>query len=128
MKLRMKENSVRLRLTRSEVARISAGEQVQESVQFSAAEGGALRYALRMERGSDAAVAVHFQACEIAVLLSEAAVKAWSREDEIGIYKTLDAGNGASLEIAIEKDFACLDRSDEENQDTYANPHAGQVC
>jgi hypothetical protein len=28
----------------------------------------------------------------------------------------------------VEKDFACLDRIDEDNGDTFANPHAGATC
>jgi len=30
--------------------------------------------------------------------------------------------------VIVEKDFACLDRSDEGNKDTFANPLAGPNC
>ena len=35
---------------------------------------------------------------------------------------------GPSLAIAVEKDFACIDRSDADNTDTFPNPHEGAVC
>ena len=41
---------------------------------------------------------------------------------------TLDMGSAGSLEVVVEKDFACLDRSDEDNSDSFANPHAGATC
>jgi hypothetical protein len=37
-------------------------------------------------------------------------------------------GPAGSLEVVVEKDFACLDRSDEGNSDNFANPLAGAVC
>jgi hypothetical protein len=55
-------------------------------------------------------------------------MRAWSEESQIGIYATLPIGPAGSLEIAVEKDFACLDGRDEDNQDTFANPLEGKVC
>ena len=49
-------------------------------------------------------------------------------QSEVGVYTTLDMGSAGSLEVAVEKDFACLDRSDEDNCDTFANPHLGATC
>ena len=37
-------------------------------------------------------------------------------------------GPAGSLEVVVEKDFACLDRSDEGNSDNFANPLAGAVA
>jgi len=33
-----------------------------------------------------------------------------------------------SLALLIEKDFACLDRSEEDNEDTFPNPNTGTKC
>jgi hypothetical protein len=32
------------------------------------------------------------------------------------------------LKIAVEKDWACLDDSDEDNADTFPNPNQGANC
>jgi hypothetical protein len=40
------------------------------------------------------------------------------------VYSTLDIGAAGSLEVIVRTDFACLDRSNEENSDALANPQA----
>jgi hypothetical protein len=50
------------------------------------------------------------------------------RINEAGVYSSLEIGSAGSLDVNVEKDFACLDRGDEENRDTFANPHAAGIC
>jgi hypothetical protein len=64
----------------------------------------------------------------VTVILSEDQVRIWEAESEVGVYSNLDIGSAGSLDVMVEKDFACLDRGDEENRDTFANPHAGGIC
>lgn len=45
----------------------------------------------------------------------------------MGIYATADLGSRGTLELSIEKDFACLDRSDADNLVTFAIPLARAV-
>ena len=52
----------------------------------------------------------------------------WCVSDQIGIVESIDIGSFGILDVLIEKDFACLDRSDEENEDTFPNPNAGTMC
>jgi hypothetical protein len=52
----------------------------------------------------------------------------WCSTDLVGISESVSLGSLGSLDLLIEKDFACLDLSDEENQDTFANPNAGAIC
>jgi hypothetical protein len=33
-----------------------------------------------------------------------------------------------SLDLIVEKDFACLDLSDADNEDTFPNPLVGTTC
>jgi hypothetical protein len=46
----------------------------------------------------------------------------------VGIAEEIGLGNLGSLGLLIEKDFACLDRSDKDNEDTFPNPNAGKQC
>jgi hypothetical protein len=48
--------------------------------------------------------------------------------DKVGIAESISLGELGSLALLIEKDFACLDRSDEDNKDTFANPNPGEQC
>jgi hypothetical protein len=126
VKLRIKGNSLRLRVSRSELSRLTAGERVEESIRFSPGPDAELRYTLAPDSASDG-VYVRYSPGEIGVFLSAGQVQSWKEESQVGIYATLDLGN-ATLEISVEKDFACLDGSDQDNHDTFANPLEGKSC
>lgn len=61
MRLRIKGNSLRLRLTRSEVARLSVGEPVEESTEF--APDHVLRYRIQPGDGPDEHPAADGEEC-----------------------------------------------------------------
>jgi hypothetical protein len=48
--------------------------------------------------------------------------------NQVGIYATVDRGENGTLNLVVEKDFACLDLSDADNLDTFPNPELGAVC
>jgi hypothetical protein len=127
MKLRIKGNSLRLRVSRSELARFQAGGRIEETIHFTAAPEATLTYALESAL-KPSPVTVRYGSREVTVILSKHRASIWGEQSEIGVYTTLDLGPAGSLEVAVEKDFACLDRSDEDNSDTFANPLAGAVC
>ena len=127
MKLRIKGNSLRLRVSRSELTRFLAGEVVSETIRFAAAPEAKLTYALA--RGTQASAAmVRYGSQEVTVLLSEEQAQSWSQESEVGVYTLVDIAPEGLLELIVEKDFACLDRSDADNKDTFANPLMGSTC
>ena len=127
MKLRIKGNSLRLRVTRSELARLLEGAVVAETIHFGPGPDQSLTYALISGSHADA-VKVLYRERIVTASISADALRGWSDEDQVGLYASIDIGTAGALEVAIEKDFACLDRKDEENADTFANPHAGQSC
>jgi hypothetical protein len=127
MKLRIKGNSMRLRVSRSELARLLNGERVEETIHFSAEPDSYLSYGLQSVP-EPPTIRIQWMPRKVTVLLSDERMRFWGRDAEVGIYESLDLGHLGSLEVIIEKDFACLDRSDEENDDTFANPNVEAVC
>ena len=127
MKLRINGNSLRLRVSRSELARFQSGERIEETIHFAAAPEAKLTYALESASQSSP-VKVRYESNVVTVVLSEARARIWGVEREVGIYETVDADSAGSLDVIVEKDFACLDRSDAENSDTFPNPHAAVTC
>lgn len=125
MKLRIKGNTLRLRVSRSELARLLRGDRVEDAIQFTAAPESRLTYGLHAAEQSQP-VAIVWKPQSVTVLLSEEQMKTWASETEVGVYKAIDLGGAGSLTVAIEKDFACLDGSDEENADSFVNPRT--VC
>jgi len=127
MKLRIKGNSLRLRVSRSELARLLAGDCVEETIYFAAEASAAFTYALQQEPLAKSPT-VHYTDRRVSVLLPADQVYVWGVTDQVGIAEEISLGALGSLALLIEKDFACLDRRDEDNQDTFANPHAGATC
>ena len=131
MKLRIKGDSLRLRVSRSELERLLGGERIEETIHFTAAPEARLTYALQSTPQSDP-VRLQYLPQSVTVFLSEEQANFWGKEGEIGIYTSIytftDIGEASSLEIIIEKDFACLDRGEDENADTFPNPQVGTTC
>jgi hypothetical protein len=128
MKLRIKGNSIRLRVMRSELERLQSGQRLEESVQFAPTIDGVLRYSLAMDASTSVPISVSFRSREITTLISRQQLDGWSLEAQVGLYATLPITTDTSLEVAIEKDFACLDSNDAENADTFVNPLMGATC
>jgi hypothetical protein len=124
MKLRIKGDSLRLRLGPSEIRRLLESGRIEETIHFG--PGTALTYALELA-GSGDPPTLRYEPMRIAVLVSRELAHAWADSGQIGIEGAVDVGSG-SLELLIEKDFACIDRDGNENADTFPNPKAGAVC
>ena len=117
MKMRLQGNSVRLRLTRSEVERLRETGLVEESVDFGAGEVLAYRLQSRLEQGP---VEAAFGQGLMTVSVSQEDATAWADSDEVGLY----AQSGV-ITVSVEKDFRCLTRRlDDQVRDAY--PHPGQ--
>jgi hypothetical protein len=71
---------------------------------------------------------VHYAANKVKILIPAEQANVWGATDQVGIAEDISLGNLWSLALLIEKDFACLDRSDEDNEDTFPNPNAGATC
>jgi hypothetical protein len=118
MKLRIRGNSLRFRLTRGEVAELVRAGSLEETVQF--ASGSRLIYSLRI--GAEAANPVAaLDGARITVALPAGPAKLWAESEEVGIYSPASA----DLEIVVEKDFKCLEpRPGEDQSDAFDNPKA----
>jgi hypothetical protein len=114
MKLRVRHNFLRLRLTQGEVAQLRDTGQVQEAIEFSTDQH--LTY--RIKAGSDGEMRAQFQEGVVSVTIPTGLVNTWANSQQIGIEAQQD-----TLRIAVEKDFACIDPADAtENLDTFPNP------
>jgi len=127
MKLRIKGNSLRLRVSRSELARLLAGNCVEETIHFAPEASASLTFALTPETSAKSPT-VQYTDGKVSVLLPADQAYVWGMTNQVGIAEEIGLGALGSLSLLIEKDFACLDRSDEDNEDTFANPHAGTTC
>ena len=124
MKLRIRDNSIRLRLMRGEVETLQKQGLVTASTAFPG--GRSFRYIVE---SSPASVnpAAFFSDNEIIVRLPETTVLAWAKSDQVSIAGEQVLVDGEKLKILVEKDFVCLTgRDDEDESDMYPHPQAGE--
>ena len=126
MKLRIKGNSLRLRVSRSELATLIRSGRIEDSIQFAMTPDTMLTYALRHEPEAST-IHVEYLPQRVAVVLSTEAAFQWASSDQVGIYGSTETSAGA-LEIVVEKDFACLDGANPLDDDAFPNPNAESVC
>lgn len=118
MKLRIKGNSIRLRLLRGEVAEFGAAGILRETIDFGAAS---LNYILQTSAETEKISAI-FSDGKIVVSLPPAMAREWTEMDLISLHGEQPINGGEVLKILVEKDFICLDRpNDEDNRDAYPN-------
>lgn len=118
MKIRIKGNSLRLRLSQTEVAQIQKDGEVSDKIDF-----GFNNLTYSLVNSSDKQTTVSFQNNEIKVLVAKERVTQWFNTEEIGISEVLILPNDTTLSLLIEKDFQCLtERKGEDESDLFKNP------
>lgn len=124
MKLRIRDNTIRLRLKQNEVAQIASGQPVVEETRF---PGSVLTYSLQVS--DDGATSANFEGGSLAIRLPAADVSAWASSDQVSIVAEQAVDGSDTLSLLIEKDFQCLSpghhRPGEDDADTYPHPEAG---
>jgi len=126
MKLRIKGDSLRLRLTKGEVSQLAESGVVEDRVRFGA--GAALVYRLRTDAAANDITASFAQGA-VEVQLPDKSAKQWASSNEVTLAGNQPLGAADELRIVVEKDFACLaPRENEDESDNFENPTVGKVC
>lgn len=114
MKIRIKGNSLRFRLTKSDVAQFTENGYIEETTDFG---NHVFTYAVQKNKLDNLSAA--FDIGKITLFMPERMVDEWAITDKVGFEYT---ENG--LYLLIEKDFKCLDNVAEDQSDNYPNPLA----
>lgn len=114
MKLRIRGDTLRLRLTKPEVARLAEVGLVEDATAFPG--GKKLVYALEL---AGDAVSASFADGRILIRVPPEAGRAWSASDEVGVASAA----GVTPSVLVEKDWSCVKpRSDEDPAEMYPHP------
>ena len=125
MKIRIKGNFVRYRLTQNEVKALAETGYLAETTCFGPGEAQTFVYALQTKDGT-AGLEATFDGRTITMFIPADAARTWHREELVGFENTIEVAPGVSLGLLLEKDFVCLDESHEDQSDNFPNPNA--VC
>ncbi|MDB5354732.1 MAG: hypothetical protein JWN24_1185 [Phycisphaerales bacterium] len=128
MKLRIRGNSIRLRLGQSEVRRLLVGGSVEESTAFGPSEQQRFGYSLCVSLDLPD-VSASFADGRIIVRVPMTMVREWATTDQVSIDAIQPAGDDGQLRILIEKDFECIDAPrDESQEDAFPHPLLTGAC
>jgi hypothetical protein len=115
MKLRFRDNSLRLRVNQKEVEKLAAGQELAESVHF-----GSTTLSYVLTPTTEAKSTADFDGKRIRVTAS---LGGWAESEEIGFYFEV----APKLKVAIEKDLECVDGPENE-KDPHAFPRDSKNC
>ncbi|OON66985.1 DUF7009 family protein [Hymenobacter sp. CRA2] len=111
MKLRIEDNTLRLRLSEEEVAQFAAAGRVAAVVPLAPGPEGQLTYALQQTDDDSTAAAqtlrVAYTPGALSVLVPKALGQAWLGPEQISLTATVDMADGHDLRILVEKDLGC---------------------
>jgi hypothetical protein len=123
VKLRIKGDSLRLRLAQGEMRALAERGEVEDRVSFPG--GTALTYRLRVDKNK-AEISSSYTSNLIEIRVPEAKAQSWHGTDLVTLSATESTGTG-QLRIVLEKDWACLaPREGEDESDNF--PHPGSSC
>jgi len=121
MKLRIKGNAIRLRLTQTEVKRLETFKKVSEKTCFGI--NNFFQYVLSTSEGISN-LEVNYDHQGIHITIPSKLASNWIMIDQVSLHleKVIDQEN--TLKILIEKDFQCLKvRENEDESDQFPNPN-----
>jgi hypothetical protein len=119
MKLRAHDNSIRLRVSKSELADLQTRGWIENSI--AVMPNARLEY--RLEVTADGELSAALSDSRLTVRLPARLARTWYGDDEVSVHGRQSDTGSEPLEILIEKDFACLiPREGEDQSDLFPNP------
>jgi len=119
MKIRIKGNSVRVRLTRSEVDHLGKEGYLEEVTEFVDTE---FKYALQ-GRENITGLEAGFVNGVMTMYVPAHIPAEWAANEQVGYSNNVELPNGGQLFLLLEKDFKCVDADVTEDQsDNFENP------
>ncbi len=122
MKLRLKGNSIRFRLTKSDVDLFSKNGLIKEQLDFSPEP---FIYIVKADNTVSELIA-EFKNNTIALAVPETLLKDWAETDRVGIEGNMKTEGGHTIYLLIEKDFKCLEKTIEDQSDNFENPNCNE--
>src|SRR5579864_3395590 len=111
MKIRIKSNSIRFRLTRTDVKQLAEKGGLEDKVNFGASS---LTYAIEVTK--DNQLSSTYQNNTITLFMPGSMINELENTDRVGF-----ESNNNQLHLLVEKDFTCLDNVSEDQSDNYPN-------
>lgn len=119
MKLRIKGNSLRMRLTKTDVSKLSSSGYLEEHTAFA---GNKFIYALQVAEEATE-LSASLEPNTITMFVPRTFVQHWPVNDVVGCDANMRVSDTETLYLLLEKDFVCLDENHEDQADNFENPN-----
>tara|TARA_Y100001968_G_scaffold307582_1_gene325514 strand:- start:646 stop:1014 length:369 start_codon:yes stop_codon:yes gene_type:complete len=118
MKIRIKGNTIRFRLTQSEVRQLSETGTVTETTPF-----GPTTFSYQVALHPNISLLqANYTADRITLMVPDSMGKTWFHDENVGFENQMALSEGNTLHLLLEKDFTCLENRSEDESDNYPNP------
>lgn len=124
MKLRIKANSVRIRLTKTEVNKLATESYLQE---VTVLPGQTFIYAIKSDDNATA-LTIAYENNILTMMVPKSFAANWHQNDMVGMDAWMQVNEKEKLYLLLEKDFVCLDETAEDQSDNYENPNKKPVA
>jgi len=123
MKIRIKDNSIRFRLSATDLKTLRKKGKVESKCAFGTSQ--VFKYSVvSNKKGNSEFLCVDLKKNHIKIELAASDVKDWIKSDLEGFDAEMDNGTKDGLYVLIEKDWKCLKPRDEDESDLFPNPNA----
>ncbi|WP_159467167.1 DUF7009 family protein [Dyadobacter sp. 3J3] len=119
MKIRIQGNSIRIRLSKTEVDTLSAIGYIEEKTSFG---NNAFYYCLQKKKGITELTAAYADD-KITMSVPQSLLANWAENNIIGFDANMEISKDETLYLLLEKDFKCLDNVTEDQSDNFENPN-----
>jgi len=119
MKIRIKGNTIRFRLTKTEVDTLCKEGYLEEITDF-----GEHTFCYAVQRKAIPTMEATFSENRLTLAISEGKIANWDTNQLVGFEHVMHIDDNKILQLLLEKDFVCLDERLEDQSDNYPNPKA----
>lgn len=127
MKIRIKGNTLRFRLGRTEVSALDRNGRIEETVNFGSGDQNNFYYTLEKSAGDHFSGTFHEG--RITVSVPSTIIEQWASSEDVSIEGSSVIDARTMLKFLIEKDFVCLNaHNDDDQSDRYPHPLGDNAC
>lgn len=113
MKVRFTDDSIRMRVRKSDLKQLKAEGQTRTQIQLQPA----LAFVLTI--GDTPTPTAQMEGSTLTVTLPRTAAQQWINSEQVGIEHQQKQADGSRIHLLIEKDFPCAHRPQEDKADTF---------
>jgi hypothetical protein len=117
MKLRIKGNSIRYRLTKTDIDTFGKDGYLEERTEI-----GMDTFVYALQRSDEGTLTAKLEQNKIMLYMPKVMADEWVSSEKVGYDARINQPNGGELYLLLEKDFKCLDDTIEDQSDNYDNP------